>query len=184
MIADMTLQELNEELKKENKQLKKMCFSLKQKLIEIEITARNNSLKSENEKLVTNNERDILMQKLTEITAQNNSLKAENEKLVKKNEQDIMERKATLDLTDKTRSLLSLVHRFQVETMAALVKRKTLLDKNDSKYKMMMENIGEALKERLVAVAKEKEEFKMEQLAIKSIRLSKKVLETGFLWWP
>ena len=154
MIADMTLQELNEELIKENKQLKKMCFSLKQKLIEIEITARNNSLK------------------------------AENEKLVKKNEQDIMERKATLDLTDETRSLLSLVHRFQVETMAALVKRKTLLDKNDSKYKMMMENIGEALKERLVAVAKEKEEFKMEQLAIKSIRLSKKVLETGFLWWP
>ena len=154
MIADMTLQELNEELKKENKQLKKMCFSLKQKLIEIEITARNNSLK------------------------------AENEKLVKKNEQDIMERKATLDLTDETRSLLSLVHRFQVETITALVKRKTLLDKNDSKYKMMMENIGEALKERLVAVAKEKEEFKMEQLAIKSIRLSKKVLETGFLWWP
>ena len=95
-----------------------------------------------------------------------------------------MERKATLDLTDETRSLLSLVHRFQVETMAALVKRKMLLDKNDSKYKMMMENIGEALKERLVAVAKEKEEFKMEQLAIKSIRLSKKVLETGFLWWP
>ena len=149
-----------------------MCSILKQKLTTI--TAQNNILKADNEKLVEKNEQDKIERKATL-----DLLTAENEKLVEKNERDIMEWKTTQDLTDETRSLLSLVHGFQVDSMKALVKRKTLLDNNDSKYKMMMENIGEALKERLAAVAKATEEFKIGQLAIKSIRLSEKVLETN-----
>jgi hypothetical protein len=81
-----------------------------------------------------------------------------------------------LDLTDETRSLLKMIHGYQVETMHSFAHRKAQLDDYGLIKKQYMQRIEAAQKKHLDAVAQSIEESKTAQRAIKSIRLSNKVV--------
>ena len=83
-----------------------------------------------------------------------------------------------LYLTDETRSLLRMIHRYQVETMDSFAHRKAQLDDYDLKKEQFLQRIELAQKKYLDAVSQSFEESKTAERAIKSIRLSKKVAET------
>ena len=91
----------------------------------------------------------------------------------------------TNDETYDTRSLLSMIHKFHSETMDTFSQRNANFDDYDSKYVEMLQNIEAAKKKHFSAAAQLKniEESKIDlqlknTIAIKSIRLSDKVIET------
>ncbi len=77
-----------------------------------------------------------------------------------------------MDLTDETRSLLSMIHGYQVETMGSFALRKAQLDDYGFKKEQFLQRIETAQKKHLNTVAQSVEESKIAQRAIKSIRLS------------
>lgn len=66
-----------------------------------------------------------------------------------------------LDLTDETRSLLRMIHRYQVETMDSFAQRKSYYD---SKCEKMLQGTRAAQKKHLDAVAQSSEAVQNKKL--------------------
>lgn len=84
------------------------------------------------------------------------------------------------DVTSETRSLLSMIHRYQIETMKAFEQRKKLVGALETQQEQMMSSIRAAQQKQVGAQEESKVEFTKQFTKVRSIRLSVKVKETGF----